>query len=82
MEYIDLNEWGYIPPGFMGSFVISAVYTNQDGGAGLGAVAVERIGRTGVEPDIPGDESKAFEAFPLFNRFAKEEPAVNCPGLP
>lgn len=31
--------------------------------------------------DGNGDESKAFEAFPLFNRFKPEEP-VQCPGQP
>ncbi|MFQ5595006.1 MAG: hypothetical protein ACE5HA_12745 [Anaerolineae bacterium] len=81
VEYIDLDEWGVIPPGFMGSLVISAMYTDQKGGAALGAVVVERVGRTGSDPDIPGDESKAFEAFPLFNRFRQEMP-VRCPGSP
>ncbi len=81
VEYIDLNEWGVIRPGFMGSLVISANFTDQEGGAALGAVGVERVGRVATQPDLPGDESKAFEAFPLFNRFKLEEP-VQCPGQP
>jgi len=81
VEYIDLNEWGVIRPGFLGSVVISANFNNQKGGAALGAVAVERVGRSQSQPDLPGDESKAFEAFPLFNRFKPEEP-VQCPGQP
>jgi hypothetical protein len=81
VEYIDLSEWGLIPPGFLGSLVISANFSDQQGGAALGAVAVERIGRISSDPDLPGDESKAFEAFPLYNRFRQEEP-VNCPGQP
>ncbi|MFQ5859623.1 MAG: hypothetical protein ACE5LU_28835, partial [Anaerolineae bacterium] len=88
VEYIDLNQWGYIPDGFLGSLVISATFTNQRGGApeqegvgvALGAVAVERVGRVLSEPDLPGDESKAFEAFPLFdNGFIVE---VGPDGLP
>jgi hypothetical protein len=71
--------------------VVSAVFWEHDvfdskGGfernlVGLGGVAVERIGGTQGEPDVPGDESKAFEAIPLFDHFC---PPVdpNCPGLP
>ncbi|RME45081.1 MAG: hypothetical protein D6791_11540, partial [Chloroflexi bacterium] len=83
VEYIDLDEWGVIPPGFLGSLVISATFSDQKGGAALGAVAVERVGRVGSDPDIPGDESKAFEAFPLFNRFTPEAGTpITCPGQP
>jgi len=83
VEYIDLDQWGVIPPGFLGSLVISATYTDQKGGAALGAVGVERVGRVGSDPDIPGDESKAFEAFPLFNRFTPEAGTpITCPGQP
>jgi len=61
--------------------VVQVEYTTQNGGAALGGVAVERIGRTLSDPDLPGDESKAFEAFPLWTRY-KEEPGVHCPGVP
>jgi hypothetical protein len=82
VEYIDIDSWGVIPPGFMGSVVISTTFVEQDGGAALGAVAVERIGRVLGEPDLPGDESKAFEAFPLFDGGFKKEEPVQCPGQP
>lgn len=95
VEYINLDEWGVIPPGFLGSLVISATYTNQRGGdpsqegvgVALGAVAVERVGRVLSEPDIPGDESKAFEAFPLFDGGFRVEVGPDgqppaCPGQP
>jgi hypothetical protein len=47
---------------------------------GLSSVAVERVGAT-QGTDIPGDESKAYEAFPLFDFFLNEG-RVNCPGVP
>jgi hypothetical protein len=81
VEYIDVAMWPVIPQGFLGSVVLQAKYTTQAGGAGLGAVAIERVGRTLSDPDLPGDESKAFEAFPLFNRY-KVEPDLECPGVP
>ena len=48
---------------------------------GLGGVAVERVGGVLGGEDVPGDESKAFEAFPVFDHFLPEE-APNCPGVP
>jgi hypothetical protein len=45
---------------------------------GRGGVAVERIGRMLRGPDVPGDESKAFESFPVFDHFLKER-APQCP---
>ena len=75
----------------MGSAVVSAVFWEHDvfdgaGGfqrnvVGLGGVAVERIGGTLGGPDVPGDESKAFEAFPIYDHFATDE-APACPGVP
>ncbi len=90
VEYIDLNSWGAIQPGYLGSAVVSAVFWEHDvfdaqGGfvrnlVGLGGVAVERIGGTLGTEDVPGDESKAFEGFPTFDHFlAPVEP--NCPGV-
>ena len=91
VEYIDLNTWGIVPPNFMGSAVISATFWEHDvfdgrGGflrnvVGLGAVAVERIGGTLGGEDVPGDESKAFEAVPIFD-FFRDEGGIGCPGVP
>jgi uncharacterized repeat protein (TIGR01451 family) len=91
VEYIDLASWGSIAPRFMGSAVVSAVFWEHDifdsrGGfarnvVGLGGVAVERIGGTLGGPDVPGDESKAFEAFPVYDHFTHEAP-LECPGVP
>jgi hypothetical protein len=88
VEYIDLATWGFIAPRWLGSGVISATFWEHDvfdgsgqfvrNYVGLGAVAVERIGAT-LGTDVPGDESKAFEAFPVFDFFLNEV-FVNCPG--
>ncbi len=91
VEYIDLNTWGWISRNFLGSAVISAIYWEHDvlsgdgqferNVVGLGAVIVERIGGTMGAPDVPGDESKAVEAMPVFNFFLTEH-RPNCPGIP
>jgi hypothetical protein len=91
VEYIDLATWGFINPRWLGSGVISAVFWEHDvfddngvflrNYVGLGAVAVERIGGTRGGPDVPGDESKAYEAFPVFDFFLNEG-HINCPGVP
>jgi hypothetical protein len=87
VEYIDLSRWGFIAPRWLGSAVISATFWEHDvfdaqGGftrniVGLAAVAVERVGGTLGAPDVPGDESKAYEAFPIFDFFV-EPHAVDC----
>jgi len=91
VEYIDLNQWGWIHPHFMGSAVVSAVFWEHDvfsptgqftrNLVGLGGVIVERIGGTQGGPDVPGDESKATGGFPVFD-FFRPERLPNCPGLP
>jgi len=91
VEYLDLNTIGWIPPRYMGSMVVSAVFWEHDvfdgqgrfvrNLVGLGAVSVERIGGVLGGNDVPGDESKAFEAFPIFDHF-EPETAPNCPGVP
>ena len=47
---------------------------------GLGGVAVERVGGVNGGPDVPGDESKAFEAMgaskPVVAAVAGEEPQM------
>jgi hypothetical protein len=88
VEYIDLSQWGFIAPRWLGSAVISASFWEHDvfddqGGfvrnvVGLGAVAVERVGGTQAGGDIPGDESKAYEAFPVFDFFLNEN-LPQCP---
>ena len=91
VEYIDLGTWGYVPQNFLGSAVISATFWEHevfDGRGdfvrnlvGLGGVVVERIGGTSSDPDLPGDESKAFEAVPLFDFFWPQR-VYNCTGQP
>jgi len=81
VEYIDLNTWGYIPPGFMGSAVISATYTTQPGGFGLAAVIVERTSPMLVG-DVPGDESNGHPAIPTRGAFGSPGlPEPLCPGF-
>jgi len=90
VEYVDVNTWGWIPNRYMGSMVVSAVFWEHEvwdaqGGfvrnlVGLGGVAVERVGGTLAGGDVPGDESKAFEAFPIFDHFDPEQ-APDCPGV-
>ncbi len=83
VEYIDLDTWGYIHPGFLGSAVISATYTTQAGGFGLGAVVVERTGPLLGGGDVPGDESNGHTAIPFeagaFQFQGPTEPI--CPGF-
>jgi hypothetical protein len=91
VEYINLATWGWIAPRFLGSAVISATFWEHEvfdaGGkfvrnvVGLSAVGVERIGGVLGGPDVPGDESKAFEAFPVWDFFLTED-RPDCPGQP
>jgi uncharacterized repeat protein (TIGR01451 family) len=91
VEYVDLRTWGSVPPGFLGSLIVSATFWEHEvfdgkGGfvrnlVGLGGVAVERVGTSPLGGDIPGDESKAFEAFPVFDHFMNEG-KIRCPGQP
>ncbi|MEO8084272.1 MAG: hypothetical protein ABI780_10650 [Ardenticatenales bacterium] len=83
VEYINVDSWGWVRPSFLGSMVVSATFWEHevfdDHGVfvrnlvGLGAVGVERVGGVLGEPDIPGDESKAYESFPLFDNFLLED---------
>ncbi len=91
VEYIDLATWGYVPQRFLGSAVISATFWEHEvfdpnGGfqrnlVGLGGVVVERINGTLGAPDVPGDESKAFEAVPIFDFFTPQRKPT-CTGQP
>ena len=90
VEYIDLQTWGYVNRGYKGSAIISAWFWEHDvfdgngeferNLVGLGSVAVERIGGTQGGPDVPGDESKGFEAIPIFDHWCPPT-APSCPGV-
>ncbi len=90
VEYINLQSWGFIHPGFKGSAVISATFWEHDvfdgrGGfarnvVGLAAVKVERVG-TVLDVPIPGDEASGNMGFPIPGPFAFAGPyAPRCPG--
>ncbi len=83
VEYINFNSWGIINPGFVGSVVISGVFTNQQGGFGLSAVAIQRV-QSILQFNAPGDESSGHEAIPIFTQdFDFEGPnPPQCAGLP
>ncbi|MCB0215704.1 MAG: hypothetical protein KDH92_03635 [Chloroflexi bacterium] len=92
VEYIDLNTWGFINPGFKGSSIISATFWEHDvfdGGGnfvrnvvGLAAVKVERSG-TAMGNQVPGDESAGNIGFPLPGPMPCNcAPAPRCPGQP
>jgi len=79
-EYINLDSWGYINPGFKGSAVIQA--GPRTAPFGLTAVKVERLS-TVLGTDIPGDESTVSEGFPVWGDFAFQGPQEVwgiCPG--
>jgi hypothetical protein len=95
VEYINLQTWGYVNPGFKGSAVISAIFWEHDvfdevGGfvrnlVGLGAVAIERTGSR-LGEDVPGDEAAGERGIPFATTrsvgFDFEGPhAPNCPGI-
>jgi hypothetical protein len=81
-EYINLDSWGYVQPGFKGSAVIATTFGTQWGGSGLAAVKVERS-NTVLGVDIPGDESAASEGFPIYGDFGFQGPQIpTCPGQP
>lgn len=67
VDYIDLDRWLIIEPGFLGSMLITPTFWSHS--PALAAVAVERVGRVLTDPDIPGDESKGFEGFPVAHVF-------------
>ncbi len=67
VDYIDIDRWAIIEPGFLGSMLIKPTFWTH--APALAAVAVERVGRVLTDPDIPGDESKGFEGFPAAHVF-------------
>jgi len=82
VEYLGLDAWGYVNPGFSGSAVISAVaweHVESNSGrnlVGLAAVAVER--RQALRgAEVPGDVSTATRGVPMFEKVAL--PEARCP---
>ena len=84
VEYINFNAWGLFNPGFTGSVVISSVFSTQNGGAALSAVAIQRV-QSILQFNAPGDESSGHEAAPIltsdegFDFEGTNTP--RCPGL-
>jgi uncharacterized repeat protein (TIGR01451 family) len=96
VEYINLQTWGYVNPGFKGSAIISAVFWEHDvfdadgfflrNLLGMGAVSVERTG-TRLGEDVPGDEAAGERGIPFaesrtFQFDFKGPNAPRCPGQP
>jgi len=92
VEYIDVgNNLTFLPSGFKGSAVISAVFWEHDvfdpGGrfarnlVGLAAVKLERTG-TLLGADLPGDESAGSQGIPIIGPFGFGGPLPECPGVP
>ncbi|MFN8424052.1 MAG: choice-of-anchor Q domain-containing protein [Anaerolineae bacterium] len=92
VDYISLDGYGFLDRGYLGSAVISAVFWEHDvfddhgvflrNVVGMGAVAIERMGTAGAAgADVPGDESKGYEAFPVFATYKPNDP-LRCPGVP
>ncbi len=92
VEYIDLQTWGYVEPGFKGSAIISATFWEHDvfDPAGdssfatcsaLAAVVVERTG-TRLGEDMPGDEAAGSRGIPFAAPNGKEDFDWEGPNLP
>ncbi|MFN8470764.1 MAG: S8 family serine peptidase [Anaerolineae bacterium] len=80
VDYIRLQDMGILPDGWDGSVVIVATCSDQEGGAQLAAVAVER-GTSSTSGPVPQDLFKSFEAIPFDAGWYK--PPVDtlaCPG--
>jgi subtilisin-like proprotein convertase family protein len=88
VEYIDLQTWGYVNPGFKGSAVISAIFWEHDvfddrgrfvrNLVGLGAVAIER-NTTGFGMDVPGDEAAGSRGIPFAQGITEGDDFEFCP---
>ena len=85
-EFISLDAWGYLNPGFQGSAVVSAVFWEHPAPAsgrnlvGLAAVKIERR-RTVQLADGLGDEATASRGVPMLEPFfdAGDLPEITCP---
>jgi len=73
VEYISVNDIGLLPIGFLGSAIIEAECSSQQGGPQLAAVAVEQ----GVGE---GDLTKAYEGFPIDPALYQPPAVPACPG--
>ena len=91
VEYIDLQTWGYLAPGFKGAAIISATFWEHDvfsptglflrNLVGLGAVTVERTG-TRLGENVPGDQAAGSLGIPIVGAFHFQGPhQPPCPGL-
>ncbi len=96
VEYIDLQTWGYINPGFKGSAVVSAVFWEHDlydqqgsfvrNLLGLGAAVLTRPAATDAQPhplsvvDGPGDSSAASAGIAV-KAGPFDAAFAPCPGL-
>jgi len=77
VDYIRMSDLGLLFSGFNGSAVIDAECSDQQGGAMLGAVVIER----GTGPvGFVGDLTKAYEAFPVDPALYYPPSAITCPG--
>ncbi len=91
VEYIDLQTWGYVSPGFKGSAIISATFWEHNvfsptgqfirNLVGLGAVSIERSG-TRLGENVPGDQASGTPGFPISEPFHFQGHHMpRCPGL-
>ena len=88
VEYIDLQTWGYVNPGFKGSAIISAIFWEHDvhdstgrfvrNLVGLGAVAIER-NSTRLGMDVPGDEAAGSRGIPFAQGISEGDEFEFCP---
>ena len=88
VEYIDLQTWGYVNPGFKGSAIISAIFWEHDvhdstgrfvrNLVGLGAVAIER-NSTRLGMDVPGDEAAGSRGIPFAQGISEDDEFEFCP---
>jgi len=74
VDYIKLGNIGIIPPGWLGSAVISKMCAYPD--PDIGSLAVVVVEKASGYPS--GDLTKAYEGFPLFNP-PNIPKAVDCP---
>jgi len=74
VDYINLADWHHIPPGFLGSGVITATCSTQDGGPSIAVVVVERAqGYPG------GDLTKGYAGFPVPGEAYNPQGVPPCP---
>ncbi|MCW5850124.1 MAG: S8 family serine peptidase, partial [Anaerolineae bacterium] len=80
VDYIRLDDMGILPDGFSGSVVITATCSDQEGGAQLAAVVVDR-GTPATGMVGPQDLMRAYEAFPFHAGWYRPPVEVGaCPG--